>query len=266
MPTLLLSFDNLGEASELERGTWDANVPLGSHPSVTIALPRLLGALDRLELKATFFIESVNCEINPDAVLQIAARGHELGVHGWRHETWSTLSTEDERALLDDGLAAFAALGIRPRGFRPPGGELTASSMELLRERGFTWCSPAGEPDEAERDAGAPGPGAYDQSSDRPAVLPFRWEMVDTYYLMERFAALRVARGEGSEPVDPALAALRIEAGLMDGPDYRALILHPFMMLDDEWWMQTRRLLRLIAETSRMGRLTVGTGRQLLVS
>lgn len=256
MPTLLLSFDNLGEASELERGTWDANVPLGRHPSVTIALPRLLGELHRLGLKATFFIEGINCEVNPDAVMQIAGRGHELGVHGWRHEVWSALAPEDERALLEDSLAAFATLGIRPRAFRPPGGELTRNTMELLDELGFTWCSPVNEQ--------AVDSGNGSAGVEAPELLPFRWDMVDAYYLMERFAPLREAHGDDREPLDPAHAGLRIESGLTDADEYRALILHPVLMLDDEWWAQTRRLLRMIAETARTGRLTVGSGRQLL--
>jgi peptidoglycan/xylan/chitin deacetylase (PgdA/CDA1 family) len=246
VPTLLLSFDNLGEASDLERGTWDANVPLGQHPSVTVALPRLLTELARLELHATFFVEAINCEINPDAVLQIARRGHELGVHGWRHEPWGALNPEDERALLNDAVTAFAALGLRPRGFRPPGGALTEHSVELLSEFGFRWYSPQGEADTVIGN-----------------VMPFLWEMVDAYYLMERFAPLRVEHGDAAESLEAGPAALRIETGLMDGPQRRVLILHPFLMLDDAWWAQTRRLLRLIAETARLGRLTVGSGKEL---
>jgi peptidoglycan/xylan/chitin deacetylase (PgdA/CDA1 family) len=247
MPTLLLSFDNLGEAAELQRGTWDAAVPLGQHPSVTIALPRLLAELERLELHATFFVEGINAEINPEAVLEIARRGHELGVHGWRHELWSELALEDERALLQDALVAFAALGLRPRAFRPPGGGLTEHSPRLLEQLGFSWYSAHGA-----ADTGAEG------------TMPFQWEMVDALYLMESFAALRVSCGEPAEPLDPAVAALRIEAGLTQGPEQRVVILHPFLMLDEAWWGQTRRLLRLIAESARMGGLRVGSGRELL--
>src|ERR1700742_2098199 len=194
MPTLLLSFDNLGEATELERGTWDANVPLGQHPSVTIALPRLLTELERLGLRATFFIEAINCEINPDAVLEIAQRGHEIAAHGWRHEHWGGLETDDERALLADCVTAFAQLGLRPRGFRPPGGELTVNGTELLYQFGFRWFSPHGVP------ATAVEP-----------LIPFQWDMVDAYHLMERFGRLRTEHGDPPEPLDPGRAALRIE-------------------------------------------------------
>ena len=66
---VVLTFDNLGEASELERGTWPPDEPLGRHPSVLTALPRLLSELDVLGLRATFFVEAINCELYPDALL-----------------------------------------------------------------------------------------------------------------------------------------------------------------------------------------------------
>jgi hypothetical protein len=39
---LAVTFDNLGEAFELERGAWPADRPRGRHPSVVRALPRVL--------------------------------------------------------------------------------------------------------------------------------------------------------------------------------------------------------------------------------
>jgi len=79
---VVLTFDNLGEASELERGTWPADARLGQHESVRGALPRLLDELDSFGLLATFFVEGINCELYPDAVREIATRGHEVGMHG----------------------------------------------------------------------------------------------------------------------------------------------------------------------------------------
>src|SRR5690348_5458059 len=100
----VLTFDNLGEASALQRGTWDPDTPLGSDPSVTRALPWLLDALDTSGLRATFFVEGINCELNPGALRAISARGHELGVHGWEHEAWGGLGrvgADSERELLE---------------------------------------------------------------------------------------------------------------------------------------------------------------------
>ncbi len=89
---IVLTFDNLGEASALQRGTWNPQTPLGEDPSVTSALPRLLDALDDSRLTATFFVEGINSELNPQALREIVGRGHELGAHGWQHEDWSELS------------------------------------------------------------------------------------------------------------------------------------------------------------------------------
>jgi peptidoglycan/xylan/chitin deacetylase (PgdA/CDA1 family) len=240
--TLVLTFDNLGEASALERG--EQATPTRRDPSVTKALPWLLDELDRHALTATFFLEAINCELYPDAVREIAARGHELGHHGWSHETWRELSPADERGALRLGAEAFESLGLRPRGFRPPGGELTESSPALLREHGFEWCSPVGDATEIR---------------DGLVYVPFEWELVDAYHLMDSFGALRVSRGDREEPRAPAQLAdwltHRIAAG-----GHQTLILHPFLMLDEAWAAGVTRLLAAVAELARDGLTSVVPG------
>jgi hypothetical protein len=41
------------------------------------------------------------------------------------------------------------------------------------------------------------------------------------------------------------------------------LVLHPFLMLDDAWWAQVRRLLEMLAELERSGRGSVGPADRL---
>jgi peptidoglycan/xylan/chitin deacetylase (PgdA/CDA1 family) len=233
---ITLTFDNLGEASELERGTWDGSTSLGEHPSAQIALPRLLDELDRLDLRATFFVEAINCELNPIAVGEIADRGHEVGVHGWRHEQWGELSPEDERELLERAGNAFATLDLDTRAFRPPGGAISPQTPTLLTQYGYRWCSPATEA--VPRDA----------TGDLRWV-PFDWELVDAFHLLESFAHIREANGEGRRPLTPQETEERLVAGLRAGGP-STVILHPFLMLDDAWWGATRRILRLVAELS----------------
>src|SRR5215204_383525 len=50
-----VTFDNLGEAADLERGLWPDDEPLGRHFSVQRALPRILEKLEGLGLRSTFF-------------------------------------------------------------------------------------------------------------------------------------------------------------------------------------------------------------------
>lgn len=213
----------------------------------------MLGALDSAGLTATFFVEAINCELYPDAVLSIAGRGHELGMHGWRHEEWGGLSVDRERAILERCRAAFESLGLSASGFRPPGGELTSSSVGLLGSVGVRWCSPVGEDFEM---------------TDGLAWLPFEWELVDAYYLMESFADLRVLRGD-SYPVMPAgLLAARFRGAVRSLARSRSqatLILHPFLMLEPAWREGVSELLGEIGALARAGDLWVGPGGALAI-
>jgi peptidoglycan/xylan/chitin deacetylase (PgdA/CDA1 family) len=105
---LVLTIDNLGEARALERGTQPPDAPVGDDPSVTVALPWLLDELESHRLSATFFVEAINTELYPDALKRIAARGHGLGLHGWRHEEWTSLSAAEEREVFTRSVPASA--------------------------------------------------------------------------------------------------------------------------------------------------------------
>ena len=166
LPALSLTFDNLGEATALERGEWPAGEPLGRHSSVTRALPRVLDLLAETGHRATFFVEGLNTELYPEALAEIAERGHEIAYHGWRHEHWADV--DGERELLRRGIDAFGD-GL---GFRPPGGDVTPNTAALLHELGYAYVS-----------AAAPVAGI--------ASFPFRWELVDAYYYLPRFGHLR---------------------------------------------------------------------------
>jgi peptidoglycan/xylan/chitin deacetylase (PgdA/CDA1 family) len=198
-----LSFDNLGEVTALARGEWPAGEPVGHHWSVTRALPRLLALLDEAGLRGTFFVEGLNAELYPDALRELDAAGHEVAFHGWEHEPWGGLDPARERALFERGVEAFDALGLRPVGFRPPGGELTDATLPLLRELGFEYCSPAGdEPSE----------------HDGIAVLPFRWELVDAWYYLPSFDG----------PDSPAALREAVMRAL-DAGGHVTLVFHPFL-------------------------------------
>jgi peptidoglycan/xylan/chitin deacetylase (PgdA/CDA1 family) len=227
---IALTFDNLGEAADLERGLWPADAPLGRHPSVTTVLPRLLDELDELNLRATFCVEALNCELYPEAVAGIAARGHELAMHGWRHEAWGDLGAGREDELLGRGRAAFAALGLDVLGFRPPGGSLTAASPALLAGHGFAWVSPLGRRREREGEL---------------ACVPFAWGLVDAYHRLDTFAARRRQLGDPVPALGPAETATALLEHLAAG-DTPTLILHPFLMVGSDGWAAARTVLRAL--------------------
>jgi peptidoglycan/xylan/chitin deacetylase (PgdA/CDA1 family) len=205
--TVVLTFDNLGEVAELEEGTWPHERLRGRHPSVTVALPALLDTLDRLGLRATFCVEGINTREYPGAVREIAERGHEIALHGWRHERWDEFDERREAAIIRRGRDAFAAMGVEVRGFRPPGGGLSERTPSLLADAGLAWCSPAGE-----RPAVDPA---------GPAIVPFRWPLVDATYLHEPFT---------SSPLSAEDAGRRLWAEVEDErAEAAVLVLHPFL-------------------------------------
>lgn len=101
-------------------------------------LRRVLGALDEFGVPATFYVPGVTAQRHADAVLAIAARGHEVGHHGHTHRRPAGLSEGEQRAEIEHGLAALAGLGVAPRGYRAPAWELTEVTLALLGEHGFT--------------------------------------------------------------------------------------------------------------------------------
>jgi peptidoglycan/xylan/chitin deacetylase (PgdA/CDA1 family) len=248
--TIVLTIDNLGEAAEIEQGTWPDGAPLGRHPSVAQALPRLLDLLEALALRATFFVEAVNTRDYPAALLEIAARGHELGFHAWRHERWGDLDAGAEQDIIDRSFAAYAQLGLDVRAFRPPGGALNARTTRRLREAGMSWCSAQG------------GRAGVDDAA--MAQLPFRWDLVDATYLYRPFAGLRAERGLPQEPLAPhdAIARLTHELAAEPDPVAATLILHPFLMTDDAW-PAYELLLRELAGRAAAGDVRVLPGRDV---
>jgi len=249
-PTVVLTFDNLGEAAELERGAWPADRPVGRHPSVTTALPRLLAELDTLGLRATFFIEAINCELNPAAVRSIAEHRHEIGIHGWRHESWAGLEPNHERTILERSRTAFTDLGVEAHAFRPPGGAINADTPTLLRDNGCRWASPLGTRTHVDEDGFG--------------WVPFEWGLVDAYFLMESFGSLRARHGDSESPLAPAATAERLRAGLEHLTEPGTLILHPFLLAEDGWWSEARALLRALDDLHQNGRLAITTGGELV--
>jgi peptidoglycan/xylan/chitin deacetylase (PgdA/CDA1 family) len=223
---LSLSFDNLGEAAEIELGAIPAEAPHGDHFTATRVLPALLEALRRHGLAATFFVEGLNAERYPGALGAIAVAGHELGYHAWRHEQWSELSAAQQADNLERGIAAFRSLGLPLAGLRPPGGGLGAGGVALLREAGLRYGSPAGE--------GASADGGV-------ALLPFQWRHVDASCVLPPLAPVRERMTGSPDPLDPGAFLDYLEAEierLAQEGGYIAIVLH-LSLLD---WLGEERL------------------------
>ncbi len=239
---LCLSFDNLGEAAEIELGAFDPEAQLGEHFTATRVVPALLGALAERDLAATFFVEGLNAGLYPDTLAAIAAAGHELGYHAWRHEQWDGLSADEQAENLAHGMAAFEARGLALAGLRPPGGQLGPGGVEVLRDAGLRYCSPAGK-----------GAGI----EDGVALLPFQWRHVDASCVLPALAPVREQMTGSPEPLEPAafLAYLRADVDrLGEEGGFLAVVLHLSLL---EWlgWDHVGELLDRIVEARQRGDL-----------
>lgn len=238
-----MTFDNLGEAAELEGGAVVADP--GRHFTALEVVPEILSMLAERHLQGTFFVEGLNTELYPDLLREIDAQGHEVAYHAWRHEQWGVLTAAEQSENLARGLAGFERLGLEMTGMRPPSGLLGAGGLDVLRAAGLRYCSPAG--------AGA--------GADRGiALLPFQWRQVDAACTLPGLGAARVQISGSSDPVDPPafLASLIAEIDeLARRGGYIAIVLHP-VMLDWLGREQLAALLDHVAATSARGELWVG--------
>jgi peptidoglycan/xylan/chitin deacetylase (PgdA/CDA1 family) len=218
-----ITFDNLGEAMELSLGTWPAGAPIGRHHSVLEVLPRVLELLEHHGVRCTYFVEGWSAGVYPRAVRALREAGHEVGCHGWRHEHWSALEGRAmEAELIARAVAALRAQGVDPRGFRPPGGGMTASTPELLRGAGFSYVSP---------------PGRRALAIDGLVALPFRWTGVDAYYFFDAFGELRIRCGDTEDVLPPECLVTRVDRILDDvvaTGGYVSLLFHPFLLADED--------------------------------
>lgn len=100
--------------------------------------PALLAALDKLGIKATFFLRGAWVVDHPDLAKEIAARGHEIESHSYSHPDMTKLTDEQIISELERAAQAFQnVLNLKPEYFRPPYGASNKHLLELLAERGI---------------------------------------------------------------------------------------------------------------------------------
>lgn len=107
----------------------------GPDPNST---PQFLATLDSLGLRATFFMLGDMARRAPSLAAEVAAAGHEIGVHGEFHRSQLRLTP---RAVADDVARArdhiAAATGVVPVWFRPPYGTLSLGGVRAARLAGL---------------------------------------------------------------------------------------------------------------------------------
>lgn len=105
----------------------------GPHPEGTPAVLELLG---RAGVRATFYLVGEQVARRPALAAEIAAAGHEIGIHGYRHtlllrRTPAGLAADFDRAEAVIGEAS----GRTSLSYRPPYGVFSLAGLRLARAR-----------------------------------------------------------------------------------------------------------------------------------
>lgn len=100
--------------------------------------PLVLRELDRLGVRATFFVVGPLARDHAHLVRAMGDRGHAVELHCWRHVRHSALTREEVEADTDRALEELAAIGVAPERWRTPWGDTAPWTAEIAAERGLT--------------------------------------------------------------------------------------------------------------------------------
>ena len=107
----------------------------GPHPEGT---PAVLEVLAHAGARATFFLVGEQVARYPSVAAEIAAAGHEIAIHGYRHVL---LLRRAPTALRADFMHArdviASATGTEPTLYRPPYGVFSGPALLIVRELGW---------------------------------------------------------------------------------------------------------------------------------
>jgi peptidoglycan/xylan/chitin deacetylase (PgdA/CDA1 family) len=130
--------DVLGLPRRLPAGTRGVALTFddGPHPHGT---PAVLDVLRDAGARATFFLIGEQVERWPEVGRRIAAEGHVVALHGYRHRNLLRIPpTALDRDLERGARIIEEAAGVSPTLYRPPYGIFSPAGLAIARRRGHT--------------------------------------------------------------------------------------------------------------------------------
>jgi peptidoglycan/xylan/chitin deacetylase (PgdA/CDA1 family) len=98
--------------------------------------PEVLRQLERAGVRATFYLVGEQVERDPELAAEIAAAGHEIGIHGYRHVLLLRRTPGGLRDDLDRAAAVIGeATGRESLSYRPPYGVFSLAGLRVARAR-----------------------------------------------------------------------------------------------------------------------------------
>lgn len=139
--TVCLTFDFDAVSLWTARGTTRPG-PISRGESGARAAPRILRLLESRSIPSTWFVAGHTADMYPMLCRDVAAAGHEIGLHGYAHEPVSALDPAGEREMIARAMDTLCKLtGRAPAGNRTPSWDFTESTVDLLMEFGIEYDS-----------------------------------------------------------------------------------------------------------------------------
>lgn len=213
-----LSFDSDHETFELKNGGESIGKMSQGQYGARRGIARVLAALERHAVPASFFMPAVVALINPDEVRAVIANGHEIAMHSWIHEFYSRLDHATERDLALRAADVLERLsGVRPVGMRTASWDFSPHTLAIAREMGLLYDSSLMADDE---------PYELLENGEPTGIveIPVEWIRDDAPYMaMDRMSG---ARPYGSPEMVAQIFARELELAWEEGGLFQ-LTMHP---------------------------------------
>ena len=195
-----------------------------------VGIRSILEVLQRFGMTATFAVPAVIAELYPATVASLIESGHEVAVHGFKHEDISQLSQGEERERIEAATQSLTRIvGQHPAGWYSlprqrdefAVGAVSPNTMDLLIDAGYTYMGNGLADD-------IPYYWATDVQTQRAIVtLPYYYHFDDQFFLMYPPPGL----GSGLENPKPFLTncTLEFDAQYQRGR-YFGMVLHPHII------------------------------------
>ena len=233
MPALVsFTLDNLGDAADLQRNIIRTPRAAGTNPALEQGYPALLDLFARFDLSATCFVEGWSASQYPDFLRHIQSLGHQIGMHGWQHEKWASLTEAVVTELTMRATASITeATGIAPLAFRAPGGPNTSFTQQLLERLGYLIDASLSDSDQIKF------------VGSTLISIPYQWSGVDaTHWLWNK---------RTPDEVNRIWEEALLKAAEKNG--HFVFIWHPHVMgLNPAWLAVGERIIRFIQQNKQL--------------
>lgn len=226
--------------------------------SVETGLHNLLDCLKSFGVTGTFLVEGIVARDNPNLISEIVARNHEVGYHGWAHESyggwWRTntikqpeiLNIEQVRERVRAGKDVIKAIaGYYPTSFVAPFHHVRISTLRILAQEGFT-----ADASIYNHVYGVTEPFILEFSSKRLVEVPFAVPVRPTWRLFSPFfPTLLDSVARDGQNFAYGLDRLVTSTPIQTRCVYLLMTCHPweFVDLHDERFLALNRLIQYLA-------------------